>query len=260
MREPDPAFADRRLAFLYDVLDDDRSDLDAYADIAGEVSACSVVDIGCGTGSLAVRLAASGLRVVAVDPAGASLAVARTRPWAERVIWVHGDAAALAGSGETADLTVMTGNVAQVFVSDGDWRSTLAAVHECLRPGGWFVFETRRPEARNWERWDVAPTTVTLPDGGTVTVSRTVTEVALPLVTFETRTRVGGEVVASVSTLRFRQRHKVERDLVELGFHVVEVCDAPDRPGLELVFLSRRGDDHVRAVAWMAHADEPSTR
>ena len=45
----------------------------------------------------------------------------------------------------------MTGNVAQVFVSDEDWSSTLDAVHGCLRPGGWFVFETRRPEARDWE-------------------------------------------------------------------------------------------------------------
>jgi SAM-dependent methyltransferase len=245
MREPDPAFADHRLAVLYDVLDDDRSDLDAYAEIAEEVKASNVVDIGCGTGSLAVRLAASGFHVVAVDPAGASLAVARTKPWAEHVLWVHGDATPLAGFGETADLAVMTGNVAQVFVSDEDWRCTLTAVHDCLRPGGWFVFETRRPEVRDWDRWGVAPTTVSLPDGGSVTVSRAVTKVALPLVTFETRTRVGGEVVASVSTLRFRQRHEVERDLVELGFHVAEIRDAPDRPGKELVFLTRRGDDQV---------------
>ena len=45
----------------------------------------------------------------------------------------------------------MTGNVAQVFVSDEDWHTTLAAVREHLAPGGWFVFETRRPEVRAWE-------------------------------------------------------------------------------------------------------------
>ncbi len=76
MRAPDPAFADPRLAFLYDVLDDDRSDLDAYMAIAEEVRASSVIDIGCGTGSLAVRLARSGRTVVGVDPAGASLDIA----------------------------------------------------------------------------------------------------------------------------------------------------------------------------------------
>lgn len=57
MRAPDRALADPRLAILYDILDGDRSDLDAYLSIAEEVKAGSVVDIGCGTGSLAVKLA-----------------------------------------------------------------------------------------------------------------------------------------------------------------------------------------------------------
>jgi SAM-dependent methyltransferase len=242
MRAPDQAFADPRLAVLYDVLDDDRSDLDVYVALAEEVGASSVVDIGCGTGSLAVRLAAMGLHVVGVDPAGASLDIARAKPLAERVLWVHGDASALRDRRLTADLAVMTGNVAQVFVSDDDWRSTLAAVRDCLRPGGWFVFETRRPEVRDWERWEVAPTTVDLPDGRTVVVSRSVTEVALPLVTFVSETTVGSEVVRSASTLRFRQRHEIERDLGEHGFEIVDVRDAPDRPGKEWVFRVRRTD------------------
>ena len=240
MRSPDPAFADPRLAVLYDALDDDRSDLDAYVAIVEEVGARSVVDVGCGTGSLAVRLAAAGLQVVGVDPAGASLEVARGKPHADRVTWVHGDATALVGRVTGADLAVMTGNVAQVFVSDDDWRSTLAAVHDCLRPGGRFVFETRRPEVRDWERWDVPPTRITLPGGSTVVVSRTVTDVALPLVTFKTATAVDGGVVPSTSTLRFRERQEVEQDLEEHGFDVVEVRDAPDRPGKELVFLASR--------------------
>lgn len=240
MRTPDPAFADPRLAVLYDALDPDRSDLDAYEAIVEELGAGSVVDLGCGTGSLAVRLAARDLSVVGVDPAAASLAVARAKPLAERVRWVHGDATALDGSRASADLVVMTGNVAQVFVSDDDWQRTLEAVRDCLRPGGWLVFETRRLDARDWERWEVPATTVALPDGATVVVSRRVTEVALPLVTFESETTVGGEVVTSTSTLRFRGRHEVERDLGDHGFEVVDVRDAADRPGKELVVIARR--------------------
>lgn len=241
MREPDPAFADPRLAALYDVLDDDRSDLDAYVAIVDDLGAHTIVDIGCGTGSLAVRLARSGLDVVGVDPAGASLGVARVKAFSDRVQWVEGDATALVGRSLHADLALMTGNVAQVFVLDEDWSATLESVRGCLRPGGWFVFETRRPEVRDWEQWNVPPTRVALADGSTVVVSRTVTKVAPPLVTFESETVLaGGDVVPSTSTLRFRECEEVEGDLREHGFEVVDVRDAPDRPGKELVFLARR--------------------
>ena len=239
MREPDAAFADPRQAVLYDVLDDDRSDLDAYIAIAGELGARHAVDIGCGTGSLAVRLAGKGLSVVGVDPAAASLDVARTKPYADRVTWINGDATALASLAGAADMAVMTGNVAQVFVSDADWSETLTAVHVALRPGGWFVFETRRPEVRAWEDWDIAPTTVDLLDGRTAVIARTVTVVDLPLVTFEGSTTIGDEILTSVSTLRFRDRLEIERDLRSNGFTVSDVRDAPDRPGKEHVFLAR---------------------
>jgi 2-polyprenyl-3-methyl-5-hydroxy-6-metoxy-1,4-benzoquinol methylase len=65
--------------------------------IADEVEAYRVVDVGCGTGSLAVRLAELGFSVTGVDPAGASLDVARAKPNGELVAWVHGDATALVG-------------------------------------------------------------------------------------------------------------------------------------------------------------------
>jgi SAM-dependent methyltransferase len=203
-------------------------------------AAHTVVDIGCGTGSLVVRLAGLGLRAVGVDPAAASLDVARAKPGAERVTWVDGDATAVAELRLEADLAVMTGNVAQVFVSDDDWHQTLHAVHSCLRAGGWLAFETRRPEARAWERWEMPPTEVELPGGTTAVDSMTVTDVALPLVTFDSVTVIGGDVLSSSSTLRFRDRDEVERDLEEHGFEVIDVRDAPDRPGLEYVFVARR--------------------
>lgn len=240
MREPDPAFADPRLAGLYDFFDSDRSDLDLYVNIADEVGAATVVDIGCGTGSLAVRLARLGLRVIGVDPALASLDVARSKSDADRVEWLHGDATVLEGRGVDADLAVMTGNVAQVFVEDVDWARTLDAVHGCLCADGWFAFETRRPEVRDWERWKIAPTVVALPGGESTVVSRTVTAVEPPLVTFESSTVIEGDEVLSTSTLRFRERDEIQRDLTVHGFRVVDVRDPPDRPGKELVFVTRR--------------------
>lgn len=239
MRQPDATFADPRQAFWYDFFNGDRCDLPAYEAIIDEVGARRVIDVGCGTGALAVRLAGRGLSVIGVDPAAASLDVARTKPGADRVTWIHGDATSLAGVEPGADLAVMTGNVAQVFVSDEDWNATLEAIGSCLRPGGWLVFETRRAEVRDWENWSRPPTTVLLPDGRNAVVSCTITEVALPLLSFEGSTVIDGEELRSTSTLRFRDRDEVERDLGRNGFTVVEIRDAPDRPGQEMVFLAQ---------------------
>lgn len=241
VRDPDAAFADPRQAVLYDSFDDpDRPDLDAYVAIAAEVDARRVIDVGCGTGILAIRLGGSGVDVVGVDPAKASLDVARRKEGADLVTWVHGDATHLTALDLGADLALMTGNVAQVFVSDGDWSRTLTAVHAALRLGGWLAFETRRPEVRDWESWDLAPTPLSLPDGREAVVTRAVTMVDLPLVAFEGTTTIDGEIMHSSSTLRFRDREEIEHDLREHGFEVVAVRDAPDRPGKEHVFLAGR--------------------
>jgi len=47
---PDAIFAHPRLAPVYDAFDGDRDDLAAYLDIAGELGADRVLDVGCGTG------------------------------------------------------------------------------------------------------------------------------------------------------------------------------------------------------------------
>ena len=148
---PDPIFAEPRLADLYDVLDDDRGDLDVYVRIVEELGATSVLDVGCGTGTLACMLAAEGVRGIGLDPAAASLAVARTKPGAAAIKWIHGSASEAPAVG--VDLAVMTGNVAQVFVSDVEWRATLQAVWNAVKPGGLFVFETRDPAAQAWKQW-----------------------------------------------------------------------------------------------------------
>ena len=80
---PDAIYADPRLASCYDTFDGERDDLDHYRAILAEHGARSVLDVGCGTGSLATSLALEGLTVTGVDPARASLEIGRAKPGGE---------------------------------------------------------------------------------------------------------------------------------------------------------------------------------
>lgn len=235
---PDRHYSDPRLAAIYDYVDGDRSDLDHYEAIAAELEAKKIIDIGCGTGSLACRLASSGLVVIGVDPAEASLTVARAKPQAASVTWLLGTAADLTPL--DADLAVMTGNVAQVFVDDDDWVDTLDGIRRSLKTGGHLVFETRDPAFKAWEGWDVLPTATYDTPVGPVEYTLTVTEVDLPLVSFtaDYRFTATGQVLTSESTLRYRDRSEIDQALNAAGFSVTEVRDAPDRPGREFVFIA----------------------
>ena len=147
----DAIFNDPRLVRVYDAIEGDRRDLEVYVDVAAELGARSVLDIGCGTGTFACMLAGRGIDVVGVDPAWASLEIARAKPGAGAVRWLHGDATTLPPL--AVDAAFMTGNVAQVFLTDEDWAATLRGTRDALRPGGHLVFETRDPARRAWERW-----------------------------------------------------------------------------------------------------------
>lgn len=238
----DEAYEDPRLAALYDPLESDRGDLDVYADVAQELKAHQVLDVGCGTGTFALLLADRGLRVTGVEPAAASLDIARSKPGSDRVRWIHGDATALPDM--RVDLATMTANVAQAIAVPEMWESTLRGVHAALRPGGHLVFETRDPDRRAWREWnrDATLRTVAVEGVGDVETWVEVTDVSLPLVSFRHSyvLTATGETLTSDSTLRFRERDEVTASLAAHGYLVEEIRDAPDRPGKEFVFLARR--------------------
>ena len=229
-------FDDPRVAGVYDSFDSDRSDLDVYRGIVRELGASSVLDLGCGTGTLAIMLASAGLEVVAVDPAGAMLDVARAKRGSEKVRWIQGDAASVAGEVKT-DVVTCTGNAVQAIVDDAVWHQTLDAVHRILVSGGHFVFETREPAMRAWESWNREESYAVV-DG--MESWQEVTRIEWPLVTFDSTTVFSdSQRVIATSTLRFRERGEIELDLDAHGFSVADVRDAPDRPDRELVFIAR---------------------
>jgi SAM-dependent methyltransferase len=238
----DAHFEEPRLAELYDPLDPDRSDLAAYVAMAREFGAASVLDVGCGTGTLACLLAAAGLTVTAIDPAAASLEVARRKPGADRVRWLRTGATALPPL--QADLVTMTGNVAQVFVTGTEWAAALRAVRQALRPGGRLVFESRDPARKAWLEWNRELTyrRAIIPGAGPVETWQDLIRAEGALVGFRTTFVFGGDgaVLTSDSVLRFRDRDELAGSLSAAGLVVDEVRDAPDRPGREFVFVARR--------------------
>lgn len=239
----DAHFSHPRLAALYDPLDPDRSDLEVYAAMAADFGARSVLDIGCGTGTFACLLASRGFSVAGLDPALASLDIARSKPFADRVRWVHGFVDALPPL--RVDLVTMTGNVAQVFLSDGEWAAVLRAAFDALRPGGRLVFETRDPARKAWLEWNRPDFRVreVVPGVGGVETWGQVTDVSGEFVSFRTTYvfESDGAVLTSDSTLRFRSRDAVMESLAAAGFTVEEIREAPDRPGREFVFVATSG-------------------
>jgi SAM-dependent methyltransferase len=217
-------YVDPRLVALYDRDNPRGVDTDFYLQLATDLNACTILDLGCGTGLLTRELATADRRVIGVDPAAAMLAYARNQPGAERVLWIEGDAGSL-GTPE-ADFVIMTGNVAQVFLEDDEWAATLRAIYAALRPGGYLAFESRNPDDRAWERWNRAATyeEIESPDGP-LTCWVDLVSVGNGRVCFEghnifTNT---GETMVVRSELRFRSRLELTASLVNAGFVVEQV-------------------------------------
>src|SRR5262245_61711580 len=118
---PCPIYTDPRLAACYDAANP-LEYVDAhYLALAGDAPK-AILDMGCGTGRLAVALAERGHRVTGADPSAGMMRVARNRPGTGRVTWIDSDAKSLALD-TRFDLIFMTGNVFQVFLTDEEVRA-----------------------------------------------------------------------------------------------------------------------------------------
>lgn len=216
------AYADDRLVALYDEFNQGTWDTDFYAAaLAGRP--LRVADIGCGTGSFAIRLAREGHSVTGVDPAERMLAVARAREDAGLVTWIDGTARDLPTG--PLDAAVMTGHAFQCLLTDAAILETLSEVRRRLARGARFLFETRNPARQAWLDWQS-------PDGpeqvestaGPLLTARRLIEVRDELVTFEgwTRFQSDGTEVTETSTLRFLPPDRLRQLLGEAGYGPIE--------------------------------------
>jgi ubiquinone/menaquinone biosynthesis C-methylase UbiE len=94
----------------------------------------TVVDVGCGTGTTAIALAASGATVIGVDGDPEVLALAHAKMGAGAVQWRKGTATALPLAGHSTDRMVMS-LLLHHLDSDAK-RTALAEARRVLRPAG----------------------------------------------------------------------------------------------------------------------------
>jgi SAM-dependent methyltransferase len=218
--EADAIYDEPRLVALYDLLNGPGADTQFYLALPDRPD-LDILDLGCGTGMLAVDFAEAGHRVTGIDPARTMLAMARCRPGAGAVTWIEGTASAARGP---FDLAIMTGHAFQVLLTEEAALETLVCLRRSLRSGGRLAFESRNPGAKAWLGWTPERTRRHFDsDFGRVVVENALLWVEGPLVTFESRHHFeDGSLVTSRSTLRFTPQETLAAWLEAAGFGAAE--------------------------------------
>jgi len=238
-------FNDPRLVAVYDAECPWSREDDFFLSVVNETLAARVLDLGCGTGRLALGISAAGHSVTGVDPVQASLEAARVKPGAGQVTWIEGTSPDLPDA--SFDVAVMTSHVAQFFVQYSEWERTLADLKRTLVLGGRLVFETRDPEDRGWEKWNAEDSfrRITLPDGRVVEAWTEVTDIRDGAVSFAIHYEFpDGEALLSTATLRFRPEDHVRTFLEHAGFVVEQIYGGWNRENVgaedgELLVIAR---------------------
>lgn len=154
MTRLDNVFDDYAFACLCDHFNPWMACDDFYLSLAQKAGG-PVLDLGCGTGMLACRIAQDVQPVTGADPADGMLRVARARPGSERVTWTHCGGQDL-NLKDRFKLAYMTGHAFQAVITDDEVIALLTTVRKHLAPSGHFAFETRNPAAHAWKAWVLA--------------------------------------------------------------------------------------------------------
>ena len=117
-----------------------------FLPLLAEAGATEVLELGCGTGNDAARLARAGLRVVATDLSTEAVAEAQRKYGDLVTASVVDMAAGLPFPGAAFDAVMA--NVTLHMFTDAVTRAVFADIRRVLRPGGLFLFHVNADDDR----------------------------------------------------------------------------------------------------------------
>jgi SAM-dependent methyltransferase len=131
-----------------------------------------VLDLGCGTGRLAIPLARRGKEVTGIDRSRAMLTYAEAKAGHLATRWVEGDFRNFE-LGREFDLIIACGHAFQALLTEADQRTFLRCARRHLAAGGRLAFDTRNtvPLHLDVTSQEGSWHSFVLPDGSVVDVS-----------------------------------------------------------------------------------------
>ncbi len=129
------------MAAVYDVLMKDVPYEDWVSFTLNYSSGHKILDMGCGTGEIAIRLAEKGYQITGVDFSEDMLAIAHDKARTSADIqWLKQDIRQLEGL-ENFDTVVSFFDVLNYITSLEELRAVFQQTHSVLKPGGTFLFD-----------------------------------------------------------------------------------------------------------------------
>jgi len=199
-----------------------------------------VLELGCGTGRVALPLAKERMQVVGIDRSAAMLARAQRRRRrlrsGQRVEFVRGDIRHLPFPAQAFPLVIAPYGILQSLLRERDLLATLSAVHLALQPGGLFGMEL----VADLPAWREYRNRVTLrgrrPNGARITLTESVRQDRRQKLTLFDQVyeeRLGRQRTRQEFTLTFRTLtvHQMAGRLQRSGFEVTALLgDYQGRP------------------------------